>query len=1200
MIALLLSMLLGLALTGPVLAAEDAGPIYINSAQELVELANNCAMNTWSQGKTVILQTDISLAEVDFQPIPTFAGIFDGNGHTISGLHIDDSVTPAGLFSYLQTGAVVKDLNVTGCVAPSGDGEAAGGIVGENYGTLLNCSFSGTVSGTKNTGAVAGINAVTGKIENCSSGGAVFGKSMTGGIAGYNMGVIDGCGNHAYVNITSVDPSLDLDNYNLDFLAGITSITSLDTSTAASDTGGIAGYSAGYILNCTNHSTIGYQHIGYNVGGIAGRSCGYILNCINTADIYGRKDIGGIAGQVEPYIAMNLTEDTLVKLQRQLDELNGMIDTALSDANAGIGTVTSRLSKIADYTDSAAAAANNITTTGSVSSTVTGGGETSADGSVTVTPPQVDVEGSGGTVGGSATVVTPGGVTVGGAVSGAEIQGGLTGGSVEAESGSSVTGNVSASTQITMNTSLYGLSAAINGMSGQMRLLSGEISGMSNTLTDDMKAINDQINAISASVFGVVLGTEDAGTLSDTSEVDIDTVTLGKTAASSNSGAVYGDISVGGIAGSIAIEYELDPEDDVSFSISGTRRRSYEMKAVVQSCVNTGKVVSKRSYAGGICGKMDLGYITCSENYADTESENGDYVGGIAGYAAGTIYGSYSKCSLRGGSYIGGIVGAGSTDTSGEASSTVAGCYSLVRIEKYEQYIGAVSGVNAGVYTENYFVSDDLAGINRLSYAGMAEPIAFSDLVAAVHTLPDGFKQFTLRFVAAGETVKTVPFAYGDSFDETVYPEFPDKEGYYGNWDTAELSSLHFDTTVTAEYVPYVSNLHSMDKRANGRPIFIVEGEFDSAGELAVTAQPNTPSDFEVLPDGFWDMVCKCFTSRKLSRQIVEQWSLNIPFDGADTHMVRYLAPDADPSDLDIYVKTGSGWEKAETDQIGSYLIFGTDTEHTQVAVISTMPIWWVWLIAAALGVLIVILLIRLIWKLCAKWAARKAAAKAAKVVEAENEGDPDEMEFLYTSAGKPTRRWLVPLLIILALLCGIVGTAAFFILPDLMTGAKVYDLLKEYADKKEFVMELSVDGEIGSRQISIEALIDKQQHNGDTLTCIESNGMKLYYSDGTVYLENGNAYQISDLYPDYSKLLDQTRKLYQMVDITLDADSGREQVYTITAKGEDAHSLLSLLVPSAFLELPDNQAVTVTLTVQDAAVTQIHFSATGTMEDGD
>lgn len=178
---------------------------------------------------------------------------------------------------------------------------------------------------------------------------------MTGGIAGYNLGEIASSQNDSYVNIESVDPSLSPEDINLDFLTDVSKLYSLDTSMAAFDTGGIAGYSSGILTGCSNNGTVGYQHIGYNVGGIAGRSSGHISGCTNNASVFGRKDVGGIVGQMEPYIGANLSEDTLTNLQNQMDELSTMIDNAVNGAGEGMNSMISRLNSMADYLDAAAA-----------------------------------------------------------------------------------------------------------------------------------------------------------------------------------------------------------------------------------------------------------------------------------------------------------------------------------------------------------------------------------------------------------------------------------------------------------------------------------------------------------------------------------------------------------------------------------------------------------------------------------------------------------------------------------------------------------------------------------------------------------------------------------------------------------------------------------------------------------------------------
>lgn len=127
--------------------ADGDGAIHIKSAEDLRSLAHSCTLDSWSRGKTVVLDNDIVLESDDALPIPTFGGTFRGNGHTISGLSITQSVSPAGLFGVLQKDAVIKNLNVEGTVTPSGDSENIGGIVGENHGTIESCTFNGSVSG---------------------------------------------------------------------------------------------------------------------------------------------------------------------------------------------------------------------------------------------------------------------------------------------------------------------------------------------------------------------------------------------------------------------------------------------------------------------------------------------------------------------------------------------------------------------------------------------------------------------------------------------------------------------------------------------------------------------------------------------------------------------------------------------------------------------------------------------------------------------------------------------------------------------------------------------------------------------------------------------------------------------------------------------------------------------------------------------
>lgn len=335
--------------------------IYIEDLDGLRKFSRDCWLDTWSCNKKVYLQNDIVISGEEFTPIPTFGGYFDGQGHTISGLTIRDSVSYVGLFCYTQPTAVIANLKVEGSVRPSGKQMVVGGIVGDNRGILLNCAYEGVIEGNDYVGGIAGINELSGILMECKTGGTVTGAHYSGGVAGHNVGNIVGCFNQADVNIYNEDKGKSLEDINLEqYTAGLLNPEDNGDKTQKAsavqsnvDTGGIAGLSTGIIQGCKNAGTIGYEHVGYNVGGIAGRQSGYIYACENTGIIYGRKDVGGIVGQAEPYIAVDLSEDIVRQLSDHIDVLHDQIGKMLDDAGNESDTLSNRLTVIQDFADKA-------------------------------------------------------------------------------------------------------------------------------------------------------------------------------------------------------------------------------------------------------------------------------------------------------------------------------------------------------------------------------------------------------------------------------------------------------------------------------------------------------------------------------------------------------------------------------------------------------------------------------------------------------------------------------------------------------------------------------------------------------------------------------------------------------------------------------------------------------------------------------
>ena len=105
---------------------------------------------------------------------------------------------------------------------------------------------------------------------------------------------------------------------------------------------------------------MGYAHVGYNVGGIAGRSSGYLEACVNAGAVEGRKDVGGVAGQVAPNIRLIFDPDTIDRLRDELDQLNRMVNDTLDPTDASRGTISGRLDQLSDCARSASDSADQL------------------------------------------------------------------------------------------------------------------------------------------------------------------------------------------------------------------------------------------------------------------------------------------------------------------------------------------------------------------------------------------------------------------------------------------------------------------------------------------------------------------------------------------------------------------------------------------------------------------------------------------------------------------------------------------------------------------------------------------------------------------------------------------------------------------------------------------------------------------------
>ena len=329
--------------------------VTISSVQDLAQLARRCVLDTNSRDFEVVLTRDISLTGVTFTPIPYFSGIFDGQGHTIRGIAILSDGSNQGFMRFVGEGAVVRNLNVEGRIEPDGEAQTIGGIAGSNAGTILNCSFRGSVRAKENGGSIAGVNEKSGLIAGCTFEGKVTAQHRAGGIAGLNSGSILSCTSLGEVNTGYIETDAETKSTLAADLAGLStfdvSSVSQEDFVDIMDIGGISGYSSGTISECRNAGAVGYAHTGYNTGGIAGRSSGFTTDCTNEGDVSGRKDVGGILGQLEPESIWQYSMSQTQELKSQLNQLNALMDTLAADVSDSSGAIRDDIASASGYAD---------------------------------------------------------------------------------------------------------------------------------------------------------------------------------------------------------------------------------------------------------------------------------------------------------------------------------------------------------------------------------------------------------------------------------------------------------------------------------------------------------------------------------------------------------------------------------------------------------------------------------------------------------------------------------------------------------------------------------------------------------------------------------------------------------------------------------------------------------------------------------
>ena len=267
---------------------DDQGQTIYNTDNEkglknLAKLVNE----EWKSDINITLTADIDLSVIDWTPIGIdynhrYTGTFNGGGHTITGLTVTGSYKYAGLFGDIDENGTVKNVVLEDVQITSDNSSGSvGGVAGDSWGTIENCSVSGSVSGTTFAGGVVG-SQWGGSITGCNSSATVKGVIFAGGIAGEtNSGAsLTGC-------YATGDVTVENDGTNNSHAGGVVgyngggtltacyatgNVTGTGTGTGSCYVGGVTGDNASGTLTACYHATGDVTGASGSTGGVAGRN----------------------------------------------------------------------------------------------------------------------------------------------------------------------------------------------------------------------------------------------------------------------------------------------------------------------------------------------------------------------------------------------------------------------------------------------------------------------------------------------------------------------------------------------------------------------------------------------------------------------------------------------------------------------------------------------------------------------------------------------------------------------------------------------------------------------------------------------------------------------------------------------------------------------------------------------------------------
>ena len=363
-----------------------------------------------------------------------------------------------------------------------------------------------------------------------------------------------------------------------------------------------------------------------------------------------------------------------------------------------------------------------------------------------------------------------------------------------------------------------------------------------------------------------------------------------------NNGTVDGTESTGGVVGCVGFESIVRSGENLTLP-DGTKVNSDSvLKAVIDSCISFGNVTAESKYAGGICGKSDIGDIKNSLTTGEITVNDGSYSCGTAGYTSGNIDNCIAINDVDGNDHIGGIAG---------SAKNINTSYSLPRLDGKKDDAGAIVGFVDGDVTGCYFIDEGLSGISGMNLEGRAEAVKPDDMTTSDGSFPsrmplldngnfymaDGDKflpqikslaqndaesigailqskstelsrfHFNVIFKDKDKELKSMTVDYGTVLNDSDIPKLTADGSEVPMWDKDVKSPIIRHTTFSAEYNKATTTISSGEEP----PLMLAESVFADNTTLSLKEE-----DVDHVFDGYKNGKAYSFTLSKDAYDVIK------------------------------------------------------------------------------------------------------------------------------------------------------------------------------------------------------------------------------------------------------------------------------------------------------------------------------------------